>query len=118
MSLLDGSTAEGSFTPAFLALGRHRFFDVVPVPVVVLAVVALLVWFLMERTRFGRVFYAVGGSETATRLAGAPTKLYRVGAYALSSVIASVGGILLAGRIGRGDVSAGNGLMLDAVAAA
>ena len=36
----------------------------------------------------------------------------------LSSTLASVAGVLLAARIGRGDVSAGNGLMLDAVAAA
>ncbi len=39
-------------------------------------------------------------------------------AYVISAVIASVGGMLLAARIGRGDVDAGNSLMLDAVAAA
>jgi simple sugar transport system permease protein len=118
MSLAGGGTATGSFPDAFLALGRHRFGDIVPVPVVVLALVALLLWFVMEKTRYGRVFYAVGGSELAARLAGAPTRLYRVLAYVTSSLIASLGGILLAGRLGRGDVSAGNGLMLDAIAAA
>lgn len=117
MALLDGSAATGSFTEGFLALGRYRVGGVVPVPVIVLAAVALAFWFLMERTRWGRVFYAVGGSETAAHLAGAPTRLYRVSAYVVSAVIASLGGILLAARIGRGDVSAGNSLMLDAVAA-
>lgn len=117
MALLDGSSATGSFTEGFLMLGRYRVGGVVPVPVIVLAVVALAFWFLMERTRWGRVFYAVGGSETAAHLAGAPTRLYRVSAYVVSSAIASLGGILLAARIGRGDVSAGNSLMLDAVAA-
>jgi simple sugar transport system permease protein len=38
MTLLNGSAAEGSFTEGFYFLGRHRFWDVVPVPVVVLAV--------------------------------------------------------------------------------
>jgi simple sugar transport system permease protein len=118
MTLLNGSNAEGSFTEAFYALGRHRLWDVVPVPVVVLAIVAAALWFVMEFTRFGRIFYAVGGNELAARLAGAPTRLYRVLAYVISSLIASVGGILLAARLGRGDVSAGNGLMLVAVAAA
>jgi simple sugar transport system permease protein len=118
MTLLNGSNAEGSFTEAFYALGRYRLCDVVPVPVVVLAIVAAALWFVMEFTRFGRIFYAVGGNELAARLAGAPTRLYRVLAYVISSLIASVGGILLAARLGRGDVSAGNGLMLDAVAAA
>jgi simple sugar transport system permease protein len=118
MTLLNGSTAEGSFTQGFYVLGRHRLWDVVPVPVVVLAVIAIVLWFVMDFTRFGRIFYAVGGNELAARLAGAPTRLYRVLAYVISSVIASIGGILLAAKLGRGDVSAGNGLMLDAVAAA
>jgi simple sugar transport system permease protein len=118
MTLLNGLTAEGSFTQGFYVLGRHRFWDVVPVPVVVLAVIAVALWFVMDFTRFGRIFYAVGGNELAARLAGAPTRLYRVLAYVISSVIASIGGILLAAKLGRGDVSAGNGLMLDAVAAA
>jgi simple sugar transport system permease protein len=118
MTLLNGSAAEGSFTEGFYFLGRHRFWDVVPVPVVVLGVIAVVLWFVMDFTRFGRIFYAVGGNELAARLAGAPTRLYRVLAYVISSVIASLGGILLAAKLGRGDVSAGNGLMLDAVAAA
>lgn len=118
MTLLDGSTATGEFPAAFLAIGRQRIGDVVPVPVVVLAVVALVLWFVMAKTRWGRVFYAVGGSELAARLAGAPTRRYRVIAYVISAVIASIGGLLLAARIGRGDVNAGNSLMLDAIAAA
>ena len=118
MILLDGSVADGAFTDAFLALGRHRFWNILPVPVLVLAIVAAALWLVMEWTRFGRVFYAVGGNELAARLAGAPTRLYRVAAYVISAVVASIGGVLLAARIGRGDVSAGNGLMLDAVAAA
>ncbi|MCJ2055081.1 ABC transporter permease [Methylobacterium sp. J-048] len=118
MTLLDGSVADGAFTDAFLALGRHRFWDILPVPVVVLALVAAALWFVMDLTRFGRVFHAVGGNELAARLAGAPTRAYRVWAYVISSTVASIGGILMAARIGRGDVSAGNGLMLDAIAAA
>lgn len=117
MALLDGTAAQGTFSAAFLALGRYRVGGVVPVPVIVLGAVALLGWFVMERTRWGRVFYAVGGSELAARLAGAPTRTYRVSAYVISATIASLGGVLLAARIGRGDVSAGNSLMLDAVAA-
>jgi simple sugar transport system permease protein len=60
---------------------------VVPVPAVVLAVIALVLWFVMDFTRFGRIFYAVGGNELAARLAGAPTQLYCVLAYVISSVI-------------------------------
>ncbi|SHE91689.1 simple sugar transport system permease protein [Kaistia soli DSM 19436] len=117
MMLPDGSTAKGAYDPAFLILGRSRLFDIVPLPVVVMAIVAVLAWFLMERTRFGRVFYAIGGNETAAHLAGAPTKAYRLWAYVISGTLASLGGLIIASRVGRGDVSAGASLLLDAVAA-
>jgi len=72
--LSDGSVARGAFDPVFLAIGRYQLFGVAPLPVVVVAVIAVVFWFLMERTRWGRVFYAVGGNETAAYLAGAPVK--------------------------------------------
>ncbi|MES0196749.1 ABC transporter permease [Mesorhizobium sp. M0011] len=117
MVLPDGSSVPGAYDPAFLILGRSRLFDTVPLSVVVMAVVAILAWFLMERTRWGRVFYAIGGNETAAHLSGAPTKAYRLWAYILSGTLASLGGLIVASRVGRGDVSAGNSLLLDAVAA-
>ena len=117
-TLPDGTVATGTFPAAFLALGRLRVFDIVPVPVIVLALITLVLWFVMERTRWGRVAYAIGGNEIAARLAGAPTRTYRLAAYAGSGAIAALGGVLLAARIGRGDVSVGNSMLLDAVAAA
>lgn len=116
--LPDGTEASGTFTDAFLALGRLRLFDVVPLPVLILAVLTVLACLVMEATRWGRVIYAIGGNETAARLAGAPTARYRIAAYVASGAIASLGGVLIAARVGRGDVSAGHSLLLDAVAAA
>ncbi len=116
--LPDGSEASGAFPAAFLALGRARLFEVVPAPVLVLLVLTLVVSAVMALTRWGRVIYAIGGNETAARLAGAPAARYRVAAYVASGAIASLGGLLIAARVGRGDVSAGHSLLLDAVAAA
>ncbi|TDV26815.1 monosaccharide ABC transporter membrane protein (CUT2 family) [Paraburkholderia caballeronis] len=116
--LPDGTETTGSFPDAFLAFGRARWLDVVPVPVLVLAGVTVVAVLVMEFTRWGRVLYATGGNETAARLAGAPTARYRIGAYVASGAIASLGGALIAARVGRGDVGAGHSLLLDAVAAA
>lgn len=122
MTLPDGSVAGGAFSSAFLTLGRHRFDffipNLVPSSVVVLLVLALLIWFFLEYTRFGRMMYAVGSNERAARLAGAPVRAYKIWAYVISGVFASIGGILLAARLGRGDIASGNNLLLDAVAAA
>ncbi|MBB6486234.1 ABC transporter permease [Rhizobium lusitanum] len=122
MTLPDGSVASGTFSPGFLALGRHRFDfilpNLVPVSVVVLIVLAILIWFFLEYTRFGRMMYAVGSNERAAGLAGAPVNAYKISAYIISGIFASIGGILLAARLGRGDIASGNNLLLDAVAAA
>jgi simple sugar transport system permease protein len=122
MTMPDGSTATGTFSPSFLALGRHRFDfileNLLPASVVVLLVLAVLIWFFLEYTRFGRMMYAVGSNEQAARLAGAPVRAYKIWAYVISGVFASIGGILLAARLGRGDIASGNNLLLDSVAAA
>lgn len=118
MTLPDGTATQGRFDPGFLAIGRLRLFDVVPLPVVIAGVLALAAWFVLARTRWGRVLYAVGGNEEAAFLAGAPTRAYRMAAYAASGMLASLGGVVIAARVGRGDVSAGSSLLLDSVAAA
>jgi len=122
MTMPDGSVAPGKFSDAFLTLGRYRFDfftpNLVPVSVVVLIVLAVLIWFFLEYTRFGRMMYAVGSNERAAELAGAPVKAYKIWAYVISGIFASIGGILLAARLGRGDIASGNNLLLDAVAAA
>ena len=67
MTMPDGSVANGTFSAGFLALGRHRFDffipNLIPVSVVVLLVLAVLIWFFLEYTRFGRMMYAVGSNR-------------------------------------------------------
>ncbi len=122
MSLPDGSTANGTFSEGFLMLGRHRLDlilpDLLPLSVVFLIAIAVAVWVFLELTRHGRLMYAIGSNAQAAALAGANVNRYKVVAYMISGVLASVGGILLAARLGRGDVASGNNLLLDAVAAA
>jgi len=122
MSLPDGSVANGKFSEAFLALGRHRIDfiapNLVPLSVIFLIAIALGVWVFLETTRHGRLMYAIGSNQQAASLAGANVNRYKVAAYMISGVLASVGGILLAARLGRGDVASGNNLLLDSVAAA
>lgn len=122
MRLPGGEVANGTFSPSFLWIGRHRFDfflpDLIPVPVVLFVVIGVLVWAFLELTRHGRLMYAIGSNERATALAGANVNRYKVLAYMISGVLASVGGILLAARLGRGDIASGNNLLLDSVAAA
>jgi simple sugar transport system permease protein len=122
MKLPGGETANGIFSPEFLWLGRNRFDffidNLIPVSVVILVVVAILVWVFLELTRHGRLMYAIGSNQRAASLAGTNVNRYKIIAYMISGVLASIGGILLAARLGRGDIASGNNLLLDSVAAA
>lgn len=116
--LPDGSTATGAYDPSFLLIGRSSFFGIVPAPVVIMVLVAIILFVLTERTRLGRLLFATGGNELATRLAGASVPRLKTLAYVLSGTLASLGGIIVAARVGRGDVSSGASLLMDSVAAA
>ena len=122
MSLGNGEVAEGAFSQAFLWLGRHRFDlfvdRLLPMPVVIFIGIAVMIWLYLGFTRHGRLMYAIGSNERAAGLVGAPVNTYKVVAYMISGVTASIGGILLAARLGRGDIASGNNLLLDSVAAA
>lgn len=122
MSLGEGVVAEGTFSPAFLWLGRNRFDffleRLIPVPVIIFLIVAVAVWVFLALTRHGRLMYAIGSNERAAALVGTNVARYKIVAYMISGVLASVGGILLAARLGRGDIASGNNLLLDSVAAA
>lgn len=122
MTLPDGRVAEGTFSPLFLAMGRHRFDlfieRLLPVSVVVLLLIAVIVFLFLNYTRHGRLMYAIGSNEKAAGLAGVPVDRYKVIAYVISGVLASIGGMLMSARLGRGDIASGNNLLLDSVAAA
>ena len=122
MRLPSGEVADGVFPESFLWIGRHRFDlfleKLIPVPVVIFILVALFIWIFLELTRHGRLMYAIGSNERAAALSGTNTNFYKVLAYVISGVTASIGGLLLAARLGRGDIASGNNLLLDSVAAA
>ena len=122
MRLPSGEVADGVFPESFLWIGRHRFDlfleKLIPVPVVIFILVALFIWIFLELTRHGRLMYAIGSNERAAALSGTNTNFYKGLAYVISGVTASIGGLLLAARLGRGDIASGNNLLLDSVAAA
>ena len=117
MVMQDGSTAPGQFTPAFLLIDRG-FVGPVPLPVIIMFVLVAGAWFVLSKTRWGRIMYAIGANPEAARLAGVRVGYYRALAYVISGILASVGGLILVSRIGQGDVGAGSSVLLEAVAVA
>lgn len=89
----------------------------VPAAVIVVAIAALVVHLLLERTVYGRDLFAIGGNREAARLAGVPVSARLDLAYTVSGLMAAVASLVLAARMNSGFPLAGAGAELDAIAA-
>ena len=102
---------------AFLKLGTGRLFGVIPYPVLICVIFFVIAIVILNRTRFGRSVYMVGGNANAARLAGINAQKVRMKIYMAASTLAALGGILQAGRMSSGQPTAAEGLEFDAVTA-
>ncbi len=83
----------------------------------IFVLIAVVVAFLLRRTIFGRYVYAIGSNAESARLAGVPVRLMLVSVYAISGLLAGVGGVLFTSRLSAGIPTAGTGYELNAIAA-
>jgi D-xylose transport system permease protein len=91
----------------------------IPYVFVLIAVLYLFWTYVLNRTRFGRHIYAVGGSAEAARRAGINVDGIKIACFALCSMMAVIGGIVLASRLRSVDTNAGGGqILLYSIAAA
>lgn len=113
----NGQRTEGAFSPIFKWIGSGSVLSI-PASVVIAAVVFAAVTILLNFTRWGRAFYAVGGNPVAAAAAGIRVARYRLAAYLISGGLAAIAGMMLAARSNRGDVNVGDPFLLQAVSAA
>ena len=90
----------------------------VPVPVLVVAVIAAIAWVVLRNTPLGEYLLAVGGNEEAARVAGVPIGVTKISAYAMNGVVAAVASMILIAWLGAADPTLGNLWELQAIAAA
>jgi ribose transport system permease protein len=102
--------------PAFSFIG-NGYLGPVPVPVFITILWFALCWVLLNRTRFGRHVYAIGGNLEAARFAGIKIPRVTTIVYVISGFAAGLSGVILAARMSSGQPIAGEGFELDAIAA-
>jgi inositol transport system permease protein len=88
-----------------------------PTPVIFMAAIALLAWYLLNYTRFGRHLYAIGGNEEAARASGIKVNATKMQAYAISGAFVGLAGVLFMSRVNAGLPNAGIGFEFDAMTA-
>ena len=90
----------------------------IPIPVIVLAVVAISAHIMLNNTRFGRHIYAIGGNEQAALISGLNVGRIKIGVYTIAGLLSGLAGLVLSSRIGSGQAGLGVGYELDAIASA
>jgi D-xylose transport system permease protein len=91
-------------------------FNGVQIPVLIMAVTALIMSYLANNTPFGRYAYAIGGNKEAARLSGINIRMNVFTIFVIMGFLSGVAGIVLASYVGYGTIAAGNGYELDAIA--
>jgi galactofuranose transport system permease protein len=89
----------------------------ISVPVIFVIIAFAAGGLILARTSYGRVIFAIGGSEESARLMGLPVDRTKVIAYTTSGALAGFAGALLAARLSAGDPNAGLAWELDAISA-
>lgn len=115
--LLTGNQVISCLKPkVFTAIGGGRLLGV-PSSVYILVIIAIISWFILNKTTFGRQVYAVGGNQEASNLSGIPSGRVTVAAYAFSGFTAGLAGIVLASMNQQAIAKAAQGYENDVLTA-
>jgi ribose transport system permease protein len=117
ISFISGGRQILKMPPAFVDFGTDRIFGLT-YPFLVMLGLAIVVWYVLERTPLGRRVYATGGNLEAARLSGIHVVAIVVGAMMASGLLTGIAGALMTARLGNADPTIGPAFMLPAFTAA
>ncbi len=113
--LYTGGTATGVVAPGFRAVFNARLGPVSVLAIIFLVIVVLGL-IVQRRTTLGRRIYLVGANPRAALLSGVPVSQTLVTVYAISGLVAAIGGLALLARTGVSSNFAGQGYEFDVLA--
>ncbi len=112
--ILSGGTPVNGFTEKFKVIGQG-YVGPIPVPVIIMILCFAIGSFILNKTYFGRYFYAVGGNEEAAKLSGIRVDRVKYLVYSLSGLFAGLAGIVMLSRTNSGQATAGDGYEFDVI---
>lgn len=124
MTLLNGInilTTNGStianFPPAILFINEATLFAI-PIPMLIFAGLALMIWFLLEKTTIGKSIYFIGNNEKATYYSGINTAKILMFVYIISSILCVFAALLMMSKLNSAKASYGDSYLLISILAA
>jgi ribose/xylose/arabinose/galactoside ABC-type transport system permease subunit len=85
---------------AYIDTVSGRLFGIIPIPAIIIIVVATIAGIVLAKTQYGRWLYLTGSNERTARISGIPTRLTKFTAYVFSGLMASITAIVLTAMVG------------------
>lgn len=114
--ITKGSSISG-FPPIYLDIGQGFIFNLIPIPVVIAVVLAIVVHIILSRTSFGRRIYLLGSNEEAALLSGININQMKVAIFTICSALAAAEAVIETSRMATGQPASGSGYELAAIGA-
>jgi rhamnose transport system permease protein len=105
------------YPESFLSIGRGTVLSIVPIPLVVFVVFAILFALLLHKTTFGRKVYATGNNQKATLYSGVRVDWIIVGLFTMTGVMTAVASVILTSRNASTRGNMALGMELDVITA-
>lgn len=115
--IITNGSPIGIVDKGFTMFGTSYVGNYLPTPVFIMIIVIVLIYILMNKTRFGRYVYAVGGNEEASRWSGLNAAKIKIAVFTIAGFLYGLSAIILAGRLGGALPTAGIGAELDVITA-
>lgn len=112
--IISGGLPINGFTEDFRVFGQG-YVGIVPVPVVIMVICFIVGSFILNKTYFGRYFYAVGGNKEAAELSGIRVGKIKYLVFAISGFFAGLAGIVMLSRTNSAMANAGVGFEFDVI---
>lgn len=114
--MISGGMPISGLPEAFAMIGQG-YLGVVPVPVIIMIIAFIVGGVILNKTYFGRYFYALGGNEEAAKLSGIRVKGIKMLVFALSGLFGGIAGVVMLSRTNSGQATAGRGYEFDVITA-
>ncbi len=98
-----------------LGIYGNQSVGIVPVPVIIMAIIVLVGYYLLYRTRFGQSVYAIGNNEETARLAGIGVKRVKFLTYTVCGLFAGLTGLIYASRLSYGNPAEAATMNFDSI---
>ncbi|MCC8024514.1 MAG: ABC transporter permease [Clostridium sp.] len=115
--IVTNGTSIVSKNEMFNSIG-NKYVGFLPIPVIIVAVIIVIAALVLNKTKFGRRMYAVGGNKSAAVYSGINSRRVEICVHVICATLAAVGGIILASRMYSAQPTAGQSYEGDAIAAA